>query len=52
MDSTIYILEDLKAKLERQSIFYSEQVSNGLLIASDIVQDYIEQLEGEEECLK
>lgn len=48
MDFTIYILEDLKAKLERQCIFYSEQVGNGLLIASEIVEDYIERLEGEE----
>jgi hypothetical protein len=48
MDFTIYILKELKAKLERQTVFYSEQVGNGLLIASEIVEDYIEQLEGEE----
>ena len=52
MDFTIYILKELKEKIERQTVFYSEQTSNGLFIASDIIQDFIEQLKGEEECLK
>ena len=49
MDFTIYILKELKAKIERQTAFYSEQTNNGIFIASDIIQDFIEQLEGEEE---
>ncbi len=49
MDSTIYILKELKGTIERHTAYYSEQTNNGLFIASDIIQDYIEQLEGEEE---
>lgn len=52
MDFTIYILKELKEKIERQTVYYSEHIGNGLFIASDIIQDFIEQLEGEEECLK